>query len=86
LAGAWSGSGFGFTVATATNLEAGWAAGTKWARFNAAPELIHATGATFVANTANSTTTVINYKLTVPATQPPGTYATTVTYTAIPTP
>ncbi|MCW2922666.1 MAG: hypothetical protein JWM98_70, partial [Thermoleophilia bacterium] len=85
-AGAWSGTGFGFTVATGTNVEAGWSAGTKWARFNTAPETIHATGAAFTANTSNTSTTRVDYRLSVPLSQAPGAYSTTVTYTAVATP
>jgi hypothetical protein len=85
-AGAWTGSGFGFTITNATNLETGWASGTNWARFATSGETIHDTGAAFTTNTTNTTTTGITYRLTVPNGQAPGTYSTTVTYTALGTP
>ena len=85
-AGPWVGDGFGFTVAAGTALEPAWGAGSNWAAFGATPEVIHSTGAVFVPGSDTTTTTDVDYRLTVPLGQPPGTYTATVTYTVVATP
>jgi hypothetical protein len=85
-AGPWTGTGFGFTIATGTGLETGWGSGTNWAAVPTTPALIHASGAAFTPNQDNSSTTRIDYKWAVSSSQPPDTYTTTITYTATATP
>ncbi len=85
-AGDWTGAGFGFTVASATNLETGWSSGTRWAAFPTSATVIHATGTALTPGTDVSTTTRIDYRVQIPAAQPPGNYSTTATYTAVAAP
>lgn len=81
--GVWSGTGFGITVSSATNLAGKWGAGTNFAALTTTPTQIHSTGAAFAANTANTTATVVGYRMVGAATQPVGVYTCTVTYTVI---
>ena len=83
--GSWSGNGFGYSIVSATGLDPKWGAGTNYAPFATTPESIHTTGAAFTPNTANTTTTVIGYRLVAPPSQVPGTYSATVTLIAAPT-
>lgn len=85
-AGAWTGTGFGFTVASGTNLGAGWSSGTKWAAVPSSSTTVHSTGAAFTAGQNISSTMRVNYRLTVPAGQAPGSYSTIVTYTVTASP
>lgn len=83
--GAWTGTGFGFTVSAATNLEPKWGAGTNYAALTTTPTQIHTTGAAFAPNSANTTATTVRYRVVVPPAQPVGAYGATVTYLVVPT-
>lgn len=85
-AGPWTGTGFGMTLLSGENVGAGWAEGTHYAALTPTPTTILETGAAFAADTSNTTTTVIGYRLVVPPATPPGTYDATITYIVTGTP
>ena len=79
LPSAWSGTGFGFTVSSATNLEAKWGSGSNYA-------LIPTQTATTYHTTLQAINapddTVIDYKLDTTSTQLVGDYSTIVAISA----
>lgn len=77
---AWSGTGFGFTLTSGTNVESKWGSSPNYnyAGFPLADTVIHEkTGYKTAADD-----TVIGYNLNVASTQKSGDYTNTVTYTA----
>lgn len=82
--GAWSGTGFGFTISSAPGLPGKWGAGANFAPMPSSATTIYSrTGMT--ANTANTTSVDIGYRLVAASTQAVGAYSTTITYVAVAT-
>jgi hypothetical protein len=76
----WSATGFGFTVKSATNLEAKWYANPNYyyAAIPSSTTIFH----TKNGYTSGGDSTEIEYKVDVPTAQKSGVYANTVTYIA----
>jgi hypothetical protein len=75
----WSGVGLGFTVSSATSLEAKWNAGLAYAAIPTVPTIFH-TKPGFKSGVDN---TLVQYKLDAAPNQKSGTYSNILTYTAI---
>lgn len=76
---AWSGTGLGFTVSSATNLESKWNNGNNYASFPLSASIFHSKS----GYTSGNDQTVVGYKVDVNSSQKSGSYSNIITYTAV---